>query len=123
MNRSSLHRWMRNLARVGSVLSLATILLFSFGIGHQGWPGWKGLLSLMLFPFGVLIGLVWGWKREALGGGLVLTSFMLYGSWRWFLGLGWPKGWVFPLLVLPGLFFLLSAWLGFQKKLCREEQT
>ncbi len=97
------------MARTWALLSLLVVALFSFGIGHQAWPTWKGVVSLLLFPGTLVGGLLLGWRRETLGGALCLSSYALYGLWRIHLGHGWPSGWVLPALAAPGLLYLLLA--------------
>lgn len=102
---------LRLLARIWALLSLLVIALFSFGIGHQAWPTWKGMVSLLLFPGALAGGLLLAWKWEALGGALCLGSYGLCGLWRMHLGFGWPSGWVLPALAAPGLLFLFLAYM------------
>lgn len=99
------------LARTWAGLNLLLIALFSFGIGHQAWPTWKGIVSLLLFPGALAGGLLLAWRREALGGALCLGSYGLYGLWRMQMGYGWPLGWALPMLAAPGLLFLCHAFM------------
>jgi len=101
-------RW---IARALSIATIGFILLFLFGEGLN--PSevrpieWLGLL---FFPFGLMFGLVLGWRREFAGGligtGSVALFYLLYGL----LIFGTIRqGWWILILSLPAVLFLVYA--------------
>ncbi|MCB9156074.1 MAG: hypothetical protein H6645_03025 [Caldilineaceae bacterium] len=57
-------RW---IARLGSLLSVAFVLLFLFGEGlvvNGVWPTATEWVGLLFFPLGLAIGLLIGWRNE-----------------------------------------------------------
>lgn len=103
-------RWAARLLSIGSI---AFILLFVFGEG-SGWlsVGAKDLVGLVFFPFGLMLGLVLGWRRELAGGiiavGSIALFYLVYGL---AINQAIFQGWWFLLLSLPGGVFLLYALL------------
>lgn len=102
-------RWF---ARATSVLSIALLLLFLIGEGSGpravAIREWIGLL---FFPFGVVVGMLVAWKREAPGSllsiGSLVCFYLVYGV---ILTRGLPRGWAFAAFTSPAFFFLLT-WL------------
>lgn len=102
-------RWF---ARATSIFSIGLLLLFLIGEGSRpravAGREWIGLL---FFPFGVVVGMLVAWKREALGGLLSIGSlacfYVVYGL---VLSGRLPGGWAFAAFTSPALLFLLT-WL------------
>jgi hypothetical protein len=70
--------------------------------------------SLMMASFLVVfLGLILGWKREKLGGWLVVGGMVLFYLFDFAFSGTFPRGWFFPLIALPGLLFL---WIGYTQK-------
>jgi hypothetical protein len=104
-------------ARAASLVSLGVLLLFLTGddglLGVENWAKvrpaeWPALL---LFPFGVMIGLAVAWWREALGAAtavLSLTAFYAY----WVVLTGRVPGgpWFLAFASPAALFF--GSWLA-----------
>lgn len=102
-------RWF---ARATSFLSVGLLLLFIIGESPGPRPvtsrEWIGLL---FFPFGVVVGMLVAWKREALGSLLSIASlacfYIVYG---WMLSGRLLQGWGFAAFTSPALLFL-ATWL------------
>ena len=107
-------RWLRAVARIWSVVSLMIIGLFAIGEGSVGQyplPTAAEWVGLTLFPLGLALGLVIGWWREGFGGTIALLSLAAFYLLNWWQSGAWPSGPYFALLTVPGLLFVLSAWL------------
>lgn len=101
-------RW---LARISSLISLATLAAF-LGPGESGTPAGIEWLALAAFPGGVALGMLLGWWRERAGGLLTLASLVTFYL---ILGLAagrWPTGPYFLILAAPGLLFLIVGLLS-----------
>ena len=111
VNRIRSVKWIRLSARVTSLLSVSLLLLFLVG----GGPGQRAVaarewIGLLFFPFGVVVGMLVAWKREALGGFLSIGSLMcFYLVYGVILGDGPPRGWAFAMFTAPAFLFLLSG--------------
>jgi hypothetical protein len=101
-------RW---IARIGGALCAATFLLFLFGEGF-GPRGTYTLNPLALKPRELIAmlllawacaGLLIGWRREGLGGGIALCSILAFAS---FLPRGFPL-WAILAPAISGFLFLL----------------
>ena len=105
-------RW---IARIASLLSIGTILLFLGGfnpasVRPREWVG------LAFFPAGVVIGMLVAWWKEAVGACLTLMSLAgLYGVYGWAMGSNVSSIW-FVVFASPGFLFL-SAWIISRKHL------
>jgi hypothetical protein len=94
-----------------SILSIGLLALFLFGEGFDvrviDGSEWIGLL---FFPFGVVVGFLVAWKREALGSlisiGSLLCFYLAYGL---MLSGRLPRGWAFAAFTSPAFFFLVSS--------------
>lgn len=107
-------RWV---ARFLSVLSLTLIALFLIGEGidtERVMPReWFGLL---LFPFGLVLGMFIAWWNEALGSIISIASLLaFYLIYGYFMSGSIFQGWAFLLLGLPAFLFLI-CWLGSPKR-------
>ncbi len=102
-------RWV---ARIGSIASGTLLLAFVFGEGVTPallTPGeWLGLA---LFPGGVILGMVIGWRYEGWGGAITLVSLFAFYALDYALSGTLPQGPYFFAFALPGLLFGVSWWL------------
>lgn len=99
----------RRVSRIWSIVSIALIVLFYTLEGFD--PAGKTLndwIGLAFFPFGVVLGLVIGWRNEILGGAITTASlagfYLIHGL---ILNGTFPKGLAFLLFSFPGICFLM----------------
>jgi len=95
-------------------LSLVAIvvggLMFAFGEGlHLSRFTGRELLMFAFFPLGVCAGMVVGWWREGLGGGITVASLVAFYLLERFLSGSFPRGFAFAVLAVPGILFLLCG--------------
>jgi hypothetical protein len=96
-------------ARAAGIVCLAIIFLFfsSEGINIQQIEA-KEWIGLLFFPLGTVIGLIWSWHEEGLGGSITLVSvtgfYLVYG---WLLSGNLWLGWALLPFLVPGSLFLL----------------
>jgi len=94
-------RWV---ARIWSIASVGLLCAFLFGEGPP-----PVTVKHMLFPFGVMLGLILAWWFERIGG-LVAAACMLLFYVLEYLGYGrFPKGYAFILISAPSVLFLLCG--------------
>jgi len=102
-------RWM---ARAWSIVSIGFVLLMVMGeVVHPHAPaptGFRDLLGLFFFPFGVCLGMVMAWRWEGLGGGIAVGSLLAFYAALRIMGGRFPRGPYFVLIAAPGFLFLLS---------------
>ncbi|MBN2069965.1 MAG: hypothetical protein JW814_00800 [Candidatus Krumholzibacteriota bacterium] len=105
-------KYIRWIARIWSLLSIAFVLVFFVGEGFDP-RAFSGIEWLMFFffPIGTLAGLVQGWKKEAIGGSVTLFSFAAFYIVDFISTRSFPKGPYFFLIMAPGLLFLLCWFL------------
>ena len=102
-------------ARTLSAVSIGTILLFIFGEGSLDFStsSWKEIGAMLLFPLGLLVGLILGWQEEIKGGALAVGSiaafYLVYGL---ALSGSIRQGWWFLIFAVPGFLFLLYGLLS-----------
>lgn len=101
------------IARGFSVLSISVLLLFL--IGETDWSHPLRLLpseviGLLLFPGGIVAGMIVGWWREGLGAAIGVGSLLVFYALDWFVTGTPPSGPWFPIFALPGALFGAS-WL------------
>lgn len=104
-------RW---IARVGSIATLGFVVLTVIGeIIQPHAPAPSGLRdwgSLLLFPVGVCVGVVVGWRWEGIGGGITVACLIgVYAAFKLWDG-RFPRGPYLVLVAAPGILFLL-CWL------------
>jgi hypothetical protein len=100
--------WLRILARVSALTSLALLALMLFG-GAERVPVGREWLELGLFPGGVAAGLALAFWRERLGGAITLTCLAAFYL-QYLLGSGQlPHGPWFAVVAAPGLLFLIAG--------------
>ncbi|MBN1164938.1 MAG: hypothetical protein JXB45_10190 [Candidatus Krumholzibacteriota bacterium] len=105
-------------ARLWSVASIVLIIKLVVGQGFN--PGlMRGVdwLKFFFFPVGAVIGMLYGWRKEALGGSLIIFSFAALAIVNFIeTRICLPR--IYLLLVLvPGILFL-AAWF-----FTREQRT
>ena len=78
-NQKSLGKAIRWTARLTGVLSIGVLLLFFIGEGFNPTKlTIKEWILFLFFPFGVMLGLLVGWKREFVGGLIAIISLALF---------------------------------------------
>ena len=93
-------------ARIWSIASVGLLCVFLIG---EGLPPLT--VKAMLFPFGVMIGLMLAWRFERIGGLVAAMSMLLFYGLE-YLGHGrFPKGYAFILVSAPSLIFLCCGYL------------
>lgn len=102
-------------ARILSIVSIGTILLFmigeNFGMTRIAPKEWLGLL---FFPFGVAAGMLIGWWRAILGGVISVGSLvMFYFVFVWLFNESfWQSATlIFFIFTIPGFLFLINGLL------------
>ncbi len=105
MTNQKITRIIRWVARIWSIGSIGLLCAFLVG---EGMP--PITLKSILFPFGVMAGLIMAWRFERMGGLLAAASIILFYAVE-YLGHGsFPKGYAFILISAPSVIF---AWCGF----------
>jgi hypothetical protein len=105
-------RTLRWTARALSVLSISLLAAFLFGGAESLTPTIRELVALLLFPGGVVLGMLISWRREGLGAIVSIASLAaLYA----YIGLAFgrvPAGPYFILFTSPAALFGLYALLA-----------
>ena len=108
-------RW---IARILAALMVA-LIAFMF-VGNAAADGIGPLInltfreSLMMAAFVVVfVGLILAWKKEKLGGWLVVAGMVLFYLFDFVYSGNFPRGPFFPMIALPGILFLL---VGYSQK-------
>lgn len=105
-------RWV---ARIWSIASVGLLCVFLLGEGPPPLT-----VKTMMFPFGVMLGLILAWWFESIGGLLAIVSVLLFYVLE-YLGQGrFPKGYVFILIAAPSVIFL---YCGFLRALDKKEMN
>jgi hypothetical protein len=106
MSAGHLIRW---ISRTWSILSILWILFFAINellpsdgpsLTLQDW------LALILFPIGICVGLLIGWRRPVLGGILGLAFLGSFYAWEVFRPFHAPES---PFLLLEAFFLPVAA--------------
>ncbi len=112
MKMYQLIRW---IARVLASL-MAAFIAFMF-VGNAVTDGIGPLFkltfreTLMMAAFvAVFVGLILGWKREKLGGWLIVGGMGLFYIFDVVFSGTFPRGFFFPLIALPGVLFLIAGY-------------
>ena len=96
-------------ARILGLISVAVLSLFLFG-GGESFSSIKlnEVFGMLFFPFGLMIGLIVGWRYELLGGAIAVGSVLgFYFIYELLINSSWPRGWWFAVFAIPGALFLL----------------
>ena len=94
-------------ARLGSLISLAFMLLIFFGEEMKvSQLTAAEILGLLFFPVGVTVGMLLGWRWETIGGAVTIVSLLAFYKVMYAASGRFPEGIWFGLFALPGLFFL-----------------
>jgi len=104
-------RW---IARIGSVLAIAMLLLFLLGEGDFSEIDSITILewiAILFFPLGVVVGMVVAWWRERLGGIITVSSLVAFYLLNMLFTGSFPGGSWFLIFVAPGMVFLLCGFL------------
>jgi hypothetical protein len=94
-------------ARVWSIASVVILFLFVVGEGINPTSRME-LLGLLFFPFGICVGMILGWWREAIGGSITVGSLLTFYVIHFITNGTLPKGWAWLVFAFPGFLFLLS---------------
>lgn len=62
-----------------------------------------------VFSFVALVGYPMGWKNEKVGGWMIITGVLGYYTASFVVSGVLPGGWLFPLMIVPGVLFLISS--------------
>jgi hypothetical protein len=103
-------RW---IARGWSILSIIYVLISAAGesLRNQGsGPTGQEWVGLMLFPFGVCIGLALAWFREGVGGITALACLAAFYAWNLHQSGSLPHSPFFLWVGAPSIIFI-AAWL------------
>ena len=68
------------------------------------------LVLFLFFPLGVGLGMIMAWRWEGLGGGITVGSLAAFYLAHRLFSPGFPRGFGFVAMALPGFLFLL-CWL------------
>jgi hypothetical protein len=91
-------RW---IARIWSIASVGLLCVFLFG---EGLPPLT--FQAMMFPFGVMLGLILAWRFERIGGLLAIVCMLLFYVLEYLSHGRFPKGYAFILISAPSVIFL-----------------
>ena len=95
-------------ARILSIIVVGILLVFAFGEGlNLSHFTARELLLFVFFPLGFCVGMVVARWREGLGGGITVGSLAAFYLAHRLLSSGFPRGWAFVALAVPGFLFLL----------------
>ena len=101
-------------ARILSAVSIAMLLLFMFGEGLDlSNVTWEEMGAILLFPLGLIAGLIMGWQEETKGGALAVCSvaafYFVYGL---VLNGSLRQGWWIMIFAIPGFLYLFYGALS-----------
>lgn len=100
-------RWIARLASL-AVLALLLSLMYAQGFDPLQLTAREMLLAVF-FPLGVIFGLILGWRREFMGGCIVIGSVLGFYAAHFLLTGRFPRGWAFAVMAISGALFLISA--------------
>ncbi len=103
-------RW---IARIWAAL-MAAMILFMFigntamdGIGPIFYLTFRETLMMVAFLV-VFVGLILAWKRECLGGWMIVGGMLAFYVLNFAFSGTFPRGATFFIIALPGILFLIS---------------
>jgi len=100
-------RW---IARLLAAFFVGLVALFF--VGEGGINPFKLSVTetvLIIGFFTTCIGMIVAWRRELIGGAMATTGILLFCGTESVVAGRFPKGLIIPLMVLPGLLFLVSG--------------
>ena len=101
-------RWV---ARIWSIASVGLLCTFLVG---EGLPPLT--VMAMLFPFGVMLGLVLAWWFERVGGLVAAASILLFYSLHYLNHGRFPGGYAFMLVSAPSVIFICCGLLSARER-------
>jgi hypothetical protein len=103
-----LHCALRWSARVLTLPALFFMIATAIGTGGSG-PSPRDWLLLALFPVGMTLGLIIGWRWELVGGTLSVSCLGAFYLLHYVLSHRLPGGPWFLIFTVPGILFLLAG--------------
>lgn len=106
-------RW---IARILGICILGIFVVFF--IGEGGMNPFNLSITELLMTFCILIvlvGIPFAWKKEGLGGAMIVGGMILFYLINLISSGKFPGGWVFPIVFVPGILFLI-CWFDEKKK-------
>ncbi len=101
------------IAHALALASTAMLLFFMFGGSESLRPNLRELMLMLFFPVGVILGFALAWWREGLGGGVTVTSLIIFYLMMFVFSGRINLGPYFLLFSLPGFLHLANAiWLS-----------
>jgi peptidoglycan/LPS O-acetylase OafA/YrhL len=121
MQKEKISKILRWIARIWSILVLLFLVVMFAGsilFPEDGSGEWQTveIIAAFFFPIGVMVGLIYAWKNELLGGLATVASFIIFSILilipRGALFRGGP---VFLLVTMPGVLFVITGLLSRKK--------
>ncbi len=103
-------RWCARLSALATI-GVMTALMIGGGFDPAQLKVREWILAAF-FPLGLVFGLILGWRQEKLGGLIALGSLIGFCIVSLVLAPGLHKGLAVVVLAVPGLLFLLSAFVS-----------
>ena len=111
--RVQIMRWVARVWGVISLLFIGTLVFAELLNPSSGPPQGMEWVMLALFPTGVLLGIVLGWRWELWGGIISVASFLAFYAIEFAMSGDLADGPFFLLVAAPGFLFL---WCGIVNK-------
>ena len=101
----------------GRILGLAIVALVAWfsiahviaGEGPNPFAMSASELGLAVTLLGAVAGMMIGWRREQVGGILIVGSMILFFAIDRFATGSWPRGWVLSSFLVPGILYLAAS--------------
>ena len=121
-NNSSAMMTFKWIARALSIASVFVLSLFVFG-GQERMaiPNLNQMIGFALFPIGIVIGMLLGWKSALLGGGITTVCLVGFYAWHFMQTGNLPTGPWFLIFALPGILFFVIGLMSIEKAPASEE--
>lgn len=98
---------------LSSILATAIVVLFIVhvvGADEEARTGFSVAEVMMdIFSFIALIGYPMGWRNEKTGGWMIVTGVIGYYAASFVVTGALPGGWFYPLMIVPGVLYLISS--------------
>jgi len=98
-------RW---ISRILGLLLVGLFAVFAIGQGFNPFQLGGSEIALMSVLLVALSGMLVAWRRELLGGVMVIAGMVAFYSINFGVSGHWPGQWVFPLCFVPGILAILS---------------